>query len=648
MKKRAFLTLLLSAFSCVLIFADATQIGTTANNFLKILPPAKPAALGEAYVATGDDVNSVFYNPAGLGKTMLSDISFTHIEWFQAMRYESFALLLPFEFGNMAFSLNYMSIPAMDKTVIDASYPLGYNKIGSISPYAFNGIISYSTEFSDNLFIGANLKILDYAIDPSNSAGSALSAMLDLGLVYDIGLLPGLSTGIVFKNVGLETKFVSEGFMQPITARLGLGYANSFLNLEADAEYVSDNDINYGLGGGVTVFDVLSLRAGWKGGTINQFTAGAGLLIGGFAIDYAYVPYTTDDLGMTHRLTASYKFGSPELRIRMNPAVFSPNNDKFLDFTFVIPKLRAKEKIRKAYLTIYGPGNMPVRSMIPVTNWSKIYWNGYNDFKKLCPDGDYRAVLYVDYGGGIKSESNAAVVALDNTPPVVDGDVNPKVVRPGALTTLVVPSTFMPYAKDLHGIGAWKILIGTADGRLFKTLSGKGDPNQITWDGSDDTGATSATTKTIYTYTFFAMDTVGNWGRSRTRQFKVYPKEIIITLSADTLFDIGKADVKISVYKDLQKYADQIKSMAKPHIIVEGHTDNVPVSGRGEYADNTSLSQARAEAVAKFFVELFEMDPKMFTPVGKGDTVPIAANDTPEGRKQNRRVTLRISASAYE
>jgi flagellar motor protein MotB len=88
--------------------------------------------------------------------------------------------------------------------------------------------------------------------------------------------------------------------------------------------------------------------------------------------------------------------------------------------------------------------------------------------------------------------------------------------------------------------------------------------------------------------------------------------------------------------------------MAKPHIIVEGHTDNVPVSGRGEYADNTSLSQARAEAVAKFFVELFEMDPKMFTPVGKGDTVPIAANDTPEGRKQNRRVTLRISASAYE
>ena len=648
LKKRAVFTLLLALFACISLLADVTDIGTTANNYLKILPPAKPASLGEAYVSTGDDVNCVFYNPAGLGKSMLSDISFTHIEWFQAFRYESLSLLVPFEFGNMAFSLNYMSVPSMDKTIADSS-SLGYEVIGTINPYAFSGIAGYATEFSENLFIGANLKILNYAIDPSaTTGGSALSVLLDLGLVYDISMLPGLNAGLVFKNVGLETKFVSEGFMQPVTARFGLGYSNSFLNFEADAEYVSDNDINYAVGGGFTVFDVVSIRAGWKGGTINQFTAGAGILYSGFALDYAYVPYTTDDLGMTHRITASYKFGSPEVKLKMNPSVFSPNNDKRFDFTFAVPKLMAKGKIKKAYLTIYGPGNMPVKSMIPVTSWAKIFWNGYNDFKMVCPDGNYRAVLTVDYGGGIKSASNPAVVALDNTPPNVDGDANPKIIKPGTMTTLVVPVNFMPYATDLHGIGAWKIVIGTMDGKVFKTFSGQGEPYQVTWDGSDDTGMNSVTTKTTYTYTFYAMDRVGNWGRSITKQVKVLPREIIITLAADTLFDIGKADVKISVYKDLQKIADQIKGMDKPNIIVEGHTDNIPMRGTGKYSDNLTLSQARAEAVAKFFAELFGLDPKMFTAVGKGDTVPVASNDTAEGRKQNRRVTMRISASTYE
>jgi len=82
-------------------------------------------------------------------------------------------------------------------------------------------------------------------------------------------------------------------------------------------------------------------------------------------------------------------------------------------------------------------------------------------------------------------------------------------------------------------------------------------------------------------------------------------------------------------------------------VIVEGHTDNVPMK-HGQYADNLALSQARAEAVVKFFVDLFDLKPSIFTAVGKGDSQPIATNDTPEGRKLNRRVTLRIQASKYE
>jgi len=649
LKKYAILVTVFWIFFAVSLFSGAAEIGTTSNNYLKILPPAKPASMGEAYVATGDDVASIFYNPAGLAKSLLDEISFTHIEWFQAFRYESLSLLLPFEFGNLALSLNYMSVPSMDKTAIDATSPTGYTVLGSITPYAFSGIASYSAEFTENFYLGANLKILNYAIDPLAAAGgSATSFMVDLGLIYDMSFLQGLSAGLVLKNVGFETKFITQGFMQPITARLGLGYANSFLNFETDAEYVSDNDINYAFGGGFTLFDVLSLRAGWKGGTINQFTAGAGFNFKGVSIDYAYVPYATEDLGLTHRVTLSYKFGSPEVKIRMSPNVFSPNNDRYLDFTFCIAKLMAKGKIKRAHLTIYNSDNIPVKSNLAVTTWSRIYWNGYNDFRKVCPDGIYRAVLTVDYGGGLISDSNSAIVALDNTPPVVDGDANPKEVTPGSMTTLLVPVTFSESARDLHGIGAWRIVIGTLDGKVFKTFSGQGEPNQVTWDGSDDTGLNFVNTSTIYNYTFFAMDRVGNWGRSQTKQVKVLPREIVINLASDTLFDLGKADVKISVYKDLQAIADQIKGMGKTTVIVEGHTDNATLTGKGKYVDNMVLSQARADAVAKFFAELFNMDPKIFTAIGKGDTQPIATNDTPEGRKKNRRVTMRITAVRYE
>ena len=68
-----------------------------------------------------------------------------------------------------------------------------------------------------------------------------------------------------------------------------------------------------------------------------------------------------------------------------------------------------------------------------------------------------------------------------------------------------------------------------------------------------------------------------------------------------------------------------------------GHTDNRPMK-HGQYKSNMELSEFRARAVAKFFVELFGINKNVFTTVGRGDTVPVATNDTPEGRKENRRV----------
>lgn len=77
-------------------------------------------------------------------------------------------------------------------------------------------------------------------------------------------------------------------------------------------------------------------------------------------------------------------------------------------------------------------------------------------------------------------------------------------------------------------------------------------------------------------------------------------------------------------------------------VLVAGHTDNIPVSSSSPYISNWDLSAARATSVLHFMIDQNGTDPRRMVIQGYGESRPIASNDTPEGRAENRRVEITI------
>ena len=78
-------------------------------------------------------------------------------------------------------------------------------------------------------------------------------------------------------------------------------------------------------------------------------------------------------------------------------------------------------------------------------------------------------------------------------------------------------------------------------------------------------------------------------------------------------------------------------------IRVDGHTDNVPLSGAGAFADNWELSQARALSVVRYMVNFLDIPPERLSANGFGQYQPIANGNSPEARAQNRRIELKFT-----
>ena len=116
---------------------------------------------------------------------------------------------------------------------------------------------------------------------------------------------------------------------------------------------------------------------------------------------------------------------------------------------------------------------------------------------------------------------------------------------------------------------------------------------------------------------------------------------VSLNLNGALLFDSGSAELKEEAKPLMDKIGQLLGRYAQSTIEIEGHTDNVPIHN-SKFADNNELSSFRALSVFNYFMDTTFLDPANIKHSGRGEYVPIADNNTPEGRAQNRRVEIKI------
>ena len=119
--------------------------------------------------------------------------------------------------------------------------------------------------------------------------------------------------------------------------------------------------------------------------------------------------------------------------------------------------------------------------------------------------------------------------------------------------------------------------------------------------------------------------------------------EVIIRLASQDSFRSGSADLTQGFSELLEEVARTIDLADAQEVRVEGHSDNLPIAFSDVFRSNWDLSSARASAVTNLLLAEPALAEIQFSVVGFADTVPIASNETPEGRAQNRRIDIKLA-----
>jgi len=123
-------------------------------------------------------------------------------------------------------------------------------------------------------------------------------------------------------------------------------------------------------------------------------------------------------------------------------------------------------------------------------------------------------------------------------------------------------------------------------------------------------------------------------------QMRLEPRGLVISLREAAFFASGDDAINAGSVPSIGKMAVVLRSLPNP-VRLEGHTDSVPIHTE-RFRNNWELSASRSIAMLELLTTRFEIPGARFAVAGYADTVPVASNDTEEGRAHNRRVDIVI------
>ena len=117
---------------------------------------------------------------------------------------------------------------------------------------------------------------------------------------------------------------------------------------------------------------------------------------------------------------------------------------------------------------------------------------------------------------------------------------------------------------------------------------------------------------------------------------------VYISLADNMLYKSGSYEINARAAETLSKIAKIIKDYKDYDVLIEGNTDNVPIS-KPNIRNNWDLSALRASSVVQALQNDYGVDPKRLTAGGRGEYNPVATNDTEVGKQRNRRTQIIIT-----
>lgn len=124
--------------------------------------------------------------------------------------------------------------------------------------------------------------------------------------------------------------------------------------------------------------------------------------------------------------------------------------------------------------------------------------------------------------------------------------------------------------------------------------------------------------------------------------------KVYVSMDESLLFASGSTIVEAKGVEALKNVAKVLEQNPEINILIEGHTDDVPMVGKGDIKDNWDLSVMRATSIVKIITKNSTVDPRRLTAAGRGEYFPIDAAKTAEARKKNRRTEIILTPKLDE